>query len=332
LLLRVPAERSGHNPRLASVTGNDGGKREDVTVSDATGNGHGGLAERFQAHRPYLRAVAYRLLGNLADADDAVQESWVRLQRADTGGVADLQAWLTTVVGRVCLDLLRARRARREDYVGTWLPEPLVAPEESGDPADEVALADSVGLALLVVLEQLTPAERVAFVLHDVFAVPFEEVAAVVGRSPAAVRQLASRARRRVRLQAPTPDADLAVQRRAVDAFLAAARAGDFEGLLAVLDPEVVLRTDIGGTGQPPRPPLVGARPVAKAITSRGTRFAQFARPAIVNGQAGLVVTSPAGRPIGVIGFTVTGGRILAIDLVANPNKLQQVPPVTERK
>jgi RNA polymerase sigma factor (sigma-70 family) len=300
-----------------------------VTVNDDTGdrvNGDGGLVAQFQAHRPHLRAVAYRMLGSLADTDDAVQECWLRLQRADVAGVVDLRAWLTTVIGRICLDLLRARRSRREDYVGTWLPEPLVAPDDGGDPAQQQALAEGVGLALLVVLETLTPAERLAFVLHDVFAVPFDDVAEVVGRSPAATRQLASRARRRVRLQAPTPDADLAVQQRVVDAFLVAARAGDFQGLLSVLDPEVVLRTDIGGTGQPPRPPVVGARPAAEAILSRGARFAQLARPTIVNGSVGLVVTTPAGRPIGVIGFTVTAGRILAIDLVANPGKLRQVP------
>jgi RNA polymerase sigma factor (sigma-70 family) len=185
-----------------------------VTVNNDTGNGDGGLVAQFQAHRPHLRAVAYRMLGSLADADDAVQDCWVRLQRADTGAIVDLQAWLTTVIGRICLDLLRARRFRREDYVGTWLPEPLVAPDDGGDPAQQLALADSVGLALLVVLETLTPAERLAFVLHDVFAVPFDDVAAVLGRSPAAARKLASRARRRVRLQAPTPDADLAIQHR----------------------------------------------------------------------------------------------------------------------
>jgi RNA polymerase sigma factor (sigma-70 family) len=295
-----------------------------VTVSNEAGNGDGWLVAQFQAYRPHLRAVAYRMLGSLADADDAVQESWVRLQRADVAGVVDLRAWLTTVVGRICLDLLRARRSSREDYVGTWLPEPLVAPDDGGDPAQQLALADSVGLALLVVLETLTPAERLAFVLHDVFAVPFDDIAEVLGRSPAAARQLASRARRRVRLQAPTPDADLAIQRRTVEAFLAAARAGDFEQLLAVLDPDVVLRTDVGGTGAPPRPPVAGARSVAEAILSRGARFARLGRPAIVNGGAGLVVTSPRG-PIGVIGFTIVDGSILAIDLVANPDKLQRV-------
>jgi RNA polymerase sigma factor (sigma-70 family) len=177
----------------------------------ATVDGDGGLTDQFQAHRPHLRAVAYRMLGSLTDAEDAVQECWLRLQRAEVAGVADLRAWLTTVIGRICLDLLRARRSRREDYVGTWLPEPVVASAERGDLAEEATLADTVGLALLVVLERLTPAERLAFVLHDIFAVPFQDVAGIVGRSPAAARQLASRARRRVRLQAPEPDADLAV-------------------------------------------------------------------------------------------------------------------------
>jgi RNA polymerase sigma-70 factor (ECF subfamily) len=293
-------------------------------MRNATVNGDGGLADQFQAHRPHLRAVAYRMLGSLSDADDAVQECWLRLQRANPTDVANLRAWLTTVIGRICLDVLRARRARREDYVGTWLPEPVVAWEERGDPAKEAALADTVGLALLVVLETLTPAERLAFVLHDIFAVPFEDVAEIVGRSPAAARQLASRARRRVRLQAPEPDADLAVQRRVVDAFLAAARAGDFEALVAVLDPEAVLRTDVGGTRQPPRPPVVGARQVAAAIAARGRGFAWLARPAIVNGGAGLVVAGPRG-PVGVIAFTVSGGRIVAIDLVASPAKLRPI-------
>ena len=294
-------------------------------MDDATVNGDGWLADQFQAHRPHLHAVAYRMLGSLSDADDAVQECWLRLQRADTTSVANLRAWLTTVVGRICLDLLRARRTRREDPVGTWLPEPLVGPEDHGDPAAEAALADTIGLALLVVLETLTPAERLAFVLHDIFAVPFDDIAEIAGRSPAAARQLASRARRRVRLQSPEPDADLGVQRRVVDAFLAAARAGDFDALLAVLDPEVILRTDVGGTGQPPRRPVVGARQVATAIAARGPAFARLARPATVNGAAGLVVATPR-SPLGVIGFTVAGGRIVAIDLVANPDKLRRVP------
>jgi RNA polymerase sigma factor (sigma-70 family) len=325
-----PPDCGGHTARSAFVTINDGGKREDVTMPDATVDGDGWLADQFQAHRPHLRAVAYRMLGSLTDADDAVQECWLRLQRAEVAGVADLRAWLTTVIGRICLDLLRARRLRREDYVGTWLPEPVVTPAERGDLAEEAALADTVGLALLVVLERLTPAERLAFVLHDIFAVPFQDVAGIVGRSPAAARQLASRARRRVRLRAPEPDADLAVQWRVVDAFLAAARAGDFERLLAVLDPEVVLRTDVGGTSQPPRPPVVGSRQVAAAITARGPGFARLARPAIVNGGAGLVVATARG-PLGVIAFTVIGGRIVAIDLVASPPKLRRVPYEPER-
>jgi RNA polymerase sigma factor (sigma-70 family) len=294
-------------------------------MPNATGNGEGRLADQFQAHRPHVRAVAYRMLGSLTDADDAVQECWLRLQRADTTGVANLRAWLTTVIGRICLDILRARRARREDYVGTWLPEPVVVWEEHGDPAREAALADTVGLALLVVLETLPPAERLAFVLHDIFAVPFEDIAEIVGRSPAAARQLASRARRRVRLQAPEPDADLAVQRRVVEAFLAAARAGDLEALVAVLDPEAVLRTDVGGTRQPPRPPVVGARQVAAEVAARGRGFARLARPVIVNGGAGLVVAGPRG-PVGVIAFTVSGGRDRGHRPGGQPGQASSIP------
>jgi RNA polymerase sigma factor (sigma-70 family) len=280
------------------------------------------LAEQFEAHRPRLNAVAYRMLGSVSEAEDAVQESWLRLSRSEPDRVANLGGWLTTVVGRVCLDMLRARRARREDYVGSWLPEPIVSDGNSDDPEQEALLADSVGLALLVVLDTLTPAERLAFVLHDMFAVPFEDVGEALGRTPAAARQLASRARRRLRGATPSPDVDLTRQREVVDAFLAAARSGDFEGLVAVLDPDVVFRADTGGVPPRARPPVMGADEVARRILARGAPFAPLARPAVVNGGAGLVVAS-ARRAIAVIGFTVARGRIAAIDLVADPAKLR---------
>jgi RNA polymerase sigma-70 factor (ECF subfamily) len=279
------------------------------------------LAEEFERARPHLRAVAYRMLGSLSEAEDAVQESWLRLSRTDTDAVINLRGWLTTVVGRVSLDMLRARRARREDHPGTWLPEPIVSVDSESDPEHEALLADSVGLALLVVLETLTPPERLAFVLHDMFGVPFDEIADILGRSPAAARQLASRARRRVRGAEPGPDADLAAQRHVVDAFLAAARSGDFEALVAVLDPEVVFRVDTGRVAARARPPVSGAEAVAQTILSRAPRFAALARPAVVNGAAGFVV-GPGGRPFAVIGFSVVRGRIREIDLVLDPEKL----------
>ena len=278
--------------------------------------------ERFEEHRPHLQAVAYRMLGSVTEAEDALQEAWVRLSRADTDAVDNLAGWLTTVVGRVCLDMLRARRSRREDYVGTWLPEPIVFEGEGGDPAGEALLADSVGLALFVVLETLTPAERLAFVLHDMFGVSFEEIAPIVGRSTAATRQLASRARRRVQGAAPTSDVDLRRQREVVDAFLAASRAGDFEALLEVLDPEVVFRADAGVESLLARPPISGAAEVARQVLARGMRFAPFARHAIVNGAAGVVVGQP-GHPVAVVGFTVARSRIVAIDLITDPGKLR---------
>jgi len=279
-------------------------------------------AVQFERHRTHLRAVAYRMLGSTSEAEDAVQEAFLRLDRAGDAGVDDLRAWLTTVVARVCLDMLRARRARREDYVGSWLPEPVVSVEDESDPEHEALLADSVGLAMLVVLDTLTPAERIAFVLHDMFDVPFDDIAGLVDRSPAATRQLASRARRRVHGAAPSPDPDVAAQREVVDAFLAASRAGDFEALLAVLDPDVVFRIDAGGVAPRARPPLVGAEPVARQILARGTPLAPLARPALVNGAAGAVV-GRGDRPFAVVGFTVANGRIVEIDLVADPDKLQ---------
>src|SRR5438093_2397604 len=227
------------------------------------------LAEEFERHREHLNRVAYRMLGSTSDAEDAVQEAWLRLSRADADAVANLGGWLTTVVARVCLDLLRARRARREQAADPWLPEPIVSVEEG--PEEQALLADSVGVALLVVLETLTPAERLAFVLHDMFAVPFDEIAPILERTPEAVRQLASRARRRVRGAAPAADPDLARQRRLVDAFLAASRAGDFEALVAVLDPEVVFRIDVGPDSPLARPPIEGAEAVARQILARGT-------------------------------------------------------------
>jgi RNA polymerase sigma-70 factor (ECF subfamily) len=278
------------------------------------------LAEEFERQRPRMRAVAYRMLGSASEADDAIQEAWLRLSRSDSGTVDNLAAWLTTVVGRICLDMLRARNARREDYAGSWLPEPIV---EQGGPQDEALLADAVGMALLVVLDALEPAERLAFVLHDMFGVPFSDIAEIVGRSPDAARQLASRARRRVRGRVPEADPDLELQRKVVDAFLAASREGDFAGLVAVLDPDVVFRIDTGGTPAA-RDPVSGAETVARQILARGTPLAPLARPAIVNGGAGAVV-AVRGRPFAVVAFTIAGGRILAIDLVIDPAKLGSV-------
>ena len=279
-------------------------------------------AREFEEHRSHLEAVAYRMLGSLSEAEDAVQESWFRLNRSETSEVENMRGWLTTVVARVCLDLLRARSARREDLVGSELPEPIVTLPANG-PEDETLLADSVGLALLVVLDTLTPAERLAFVLHDMFGMPFEEIAPIVERSPAATRQLASRARRRVRGATPVADPDLRRQREVVDAFLAAARNGDFEALVEVLDPDVVFRADrgrmvIGGA----RPVSTGAAAVAEQVLARAPRFARFAQPAVVNGSAGLIVV-PRDRPIAVIGFAIAHGRIIEIDLVADPDKLR---------
>jgi RNA polymerase sigma-70 factor (ECF subfamily) len=282
------------------------------------------LAEQFEEHRAHLRRVAYRMLGTIDDSDDAVQEAWLRLSRTDSAAIENLGGWLTTVVGRVSLDMLRARRSRREDYVGSWLPEPVVTVGDQSDPEQEALLADSVGLALLVVLETLTPAERLAFVLHDMFGLPFEEIAPIVERTPAATRQLASRGRRRIRGAQPETDADLAEQREVVDAFLAAARDGDFEGLIAVLDPDVVFRIDFGPDSRQARPDVEGAEAVARQILARGTPFAPLARPAIVNGAAGAVV-GVRGRPFAVAGFAVSNGRITEIDIVADPDKLPRL-------
>jgi RNA polymerase sigma factor (sigma-70 family) len=284
------------------------------------------LAEEFERHRGHLRAVGYRMLGSVSEADDAVQEAWLRLDRSDPDATDDLRGWLTVVVGRICLDVLRKRKSRNEQFAGSWLPEPIVRMASDAEPERDAVMADSVGLALLVVLESLTPAERLSFVLHDVFGIPFEEIAPVVERSPAAARQLASRARRRIRAEAPEPDADLAVQRRSVDAFLVAARDGDFEGLLRVLDPDVVVRIDGGPNAPRPfaRSPLVGAEAVARAAENfRGG--ADRTEPVIVNGAAGLLVRFPA-RSI-VAAFTVASGRIVEIDIIADPDKLRTLDP-----
>jgi RNA polymerase sigma-70 factor (ECF subfamily) len=284
------------------------------------------LADRFQEHRGRLRAVAYRMLGSLSEADDAVQEVWLKLGRTDVGEIRNLAGWLTTVVGRVCLDLLRTRAARREEPLDTYVPDPLVSPLERIDPEQEVLLADSVGLALLVVLETLEPAERLAFVLHDMFAVPFDDIAPVVGRSSAATRQLASRARRRVRsAAAPEPELDPARQKLVLDAFLAASRAGDFEALVSVLHPDVVLRVDSGVLvgGAAASKVVHGATGVAQqALMFR--QFAEFSRLALVNGAVG-VVTAPEGRPLSVMGVTITDGRVVEMYILADPARLSDL-------
>jgi RNA polymerase sigma factor (sigma-70 family) len=284
---------------------------------------HEWLAERFEEHRPHLQAVAYRMLGSLSEADDAIQETWLRLSRSDAGDIENLGGWLTTVVGRVCLNMLRSRRTRREEPFAVRVPDPIVSRADATDVEHDALLADSVGLALLVVLETLNPAERLAFVLHDMFAVPFEEIAPIVGRSPAAARQLASRARRRVQGAAPVPDTDLTRQRQVVDAFFAAARDGDFDALVAVLDPDVVVRSD-GGVLRPDASTVVrGAEAVAREAL-RFTRLAQFVRPALVNGAAGAVAT-PRGDPFVVMAFTVRNGKIVEIDALRDPERLREL-------
>jgi len=277
------------------------------------------VTELFEEHRPRLRAVAYRMLGSVAEADDAVQEAWLRLSRVDAGGIDSLGAWLTTVVARICLNSLRSRETRREDPLDVALPDPLVSDVSGPDPEQEALLADSVGLALLVVLNTLAPAERLAFVLHDMFAVPFEEIGPMVSRTPAATRQLASRARRRVRATAPSPDPDVARQRAVVDAFFAAARDGDFDALVAVLHPDVVLRAD-GGASKLPSFELRGPDAVV-ANTRTGSRWASLVRPALVNGAAGVIVVSGE-RLMSIMGFTVVDDRIAAIDVLWDPERL----------
>src|ERR687894_2263808 len=281
------------------------------------------LAQQFEEHRTRLRAVAYRMLGSLTEADDAVQETWLRLSRTDSDEVENLGGWLTTVVARVSLNMLRSRRSLRETSLDVRVPEPIVDRADGTHPEHEALLADSVGLALLVVLETLNPAERLAFVLHDMFAVPFDEIAPIVDRSPEAARQLASRARRHVQGETAVPDADLDTQREVVDAFLAAAREGDFEALLEVLDPDVVLRTARGAGA------VTGSRVIRGAanVARRASAFARLdieARPALVNGAAG-AVNFLDGRPYAVAGFTIRDRKIVEMDFVADPERLSQL-------
>ncbi|MET8448114.1 RNA polymerase sigma factor SigJ [Streptomyces sp. NPDC005209] len=284
------------------------------------------LADRFEEHRGHLRAVAYRMLGSLAEADDAVQEAWLKLSRTDADEIQNLGGWLTTAVGRVCLDILRSRTARREEPMDdTFVPDPVVRPLSRIDPEQEVLEADSVGLALLVVLETLEPAERLAFVLHDMFAVPFDDIAPIVERTSAATRQLASRARRRVQGATPSADRDLGRQREVVDAFLAASRGGDFEALVALLHPDVVLRADAGALvrGAAASKLVHGA----KAVAEQAAMFAQFAgsaRLVLVNGSIGLV-TAPDDRPLSVTAVTVADGRITGMYILADPERLARL-------
>ena len=278
------------------------------------------LAQRFEQHRPHLRGVAYRMLGSLSEADDAVQESWIRLSRTDTSDVENMRAWLTTVVGRVCLDMLRTRTSRREAPLDVHVPDPVIT--RADDPESNAMLADSVGLALLVVLQTLSPPERLSFVLHDMFGVPFDEIAPIVDRSPEAARQLASRARRRVQGESPVPDADVGAQREVVEAFIAAAREGDFERLLEVLDPEVVLRVDFGAAAG-------GLRELrgAEAVIGQATSYAQMGlayRPALVNGVAG-ALSLRDGEPFSIGSIIVRGGRIVEIDILADPERLSRL-------
>ena len=284
------------------------------------------LAERFEEHRPHLRAVAYRMLGSLGEAEDAVQDAWLRLSRSDAAEIENLGGWLTMVVARLCLNQLRARRARGEEQFEAHVPDPVVSSTDGIDPEQEALLGDSVGLALLVVLDTLTPAERLAFVLHDVFDVPFGEIAPVIGRSPEAARQLASRARRRVR-GARLPEADLDRQRAVVGAFLAAAREGNFDALIAVLDPDVVLRADAGAEMRAGGAVLRGARAVAEAAIAFGRRLEGTVQVALVNGAAGIVARAPDGQPLSILGFSVAEGRIVEIDILADLARLQRLGP-----
>jgi RNA polymerase sigma factor (sigma-70 family) len=280
---------------------------------------HDWLAERFEKHRTRLRAVAYRMLGSLSEADDAVQEAWLRLSRSDADEIENLGGWLTTVVSRVSLNMLRSRKARSEEPLTGQLPDPLIDRADGIGPEHEALLADSVGLALLVVLETLSPPERLAFVLHDIFAVPFDEIGPIVDRSPEAARQLASRARRRVRAERTEPDADLETQREVIDAFLAAAREGDFDRLVAVLDPDVVVRQDFG--------PVGGRREIrgAEAVASQALLFGQLdIRPALINGVAG-GVSFRDGQPFSVGAFTVRNGQIVELDFLADPERIREL-------
>jgi RNA polymerase sigma factor (sigma-70 family) len=294
----------------------DSGQRGDVTMDQQEW-----LAQRFEEHRPHLRAVAYRMLGSVSEADDAVQDAWIRLSRSDTSEVQNLGAWLTTVVARVALNMLRSRKARREQPLDVHVPDPIVDSADGTNPEHEALLADSVGLALLVVLETLTPPERLAFVLHDMFAVPFDEIGTILDRSPDAARQLASRGRRRVRGSAPVPDADLSAQWEVVDAFLAAARNGDFDGLVAVLDPDVVLRADGGLEGISNY--VVGAQTVASQALM-WSRVDLTIRRALINGAAGMVSLRD-GQPFSVAAVTVRGGKIVEVDILSDPERVRRL-------
>jgi RNA polymerase sigma-70 factor (ECF subfamily) len=281
------------------------------------------LARRFEQNRGRLWAVAFRMLGASGEADEAVQEAWLRLARSDPDGIENLTSWLTTVVARICLDMLRARKARREEPLGPHVPDPIVSPLEGSDPEHEALVADSVGLAMLGVLETLSPEERVAFVLHDMFAVPFEQVGDLIDRSPVAARKAASRARKRVEAEPTAPDVDLERQREVVDAFFEAAREGDFDALVAVLHPEIVLRSD-GGAARPSANHLIRG---AAEVASRALTFSHlgpFARPVLVNGVPGVLV-APQGKPFSVMAFTVAGGKVAAIDVLADPDRLERL-------
>lgn len=285
----------------------------------------GFLAGQFERHRSHLKAVAYRMLGSLAEADDAVQEGWLRLSRTETGEIDNLGGWLTTVVGRVCLDMLRARTARREDPLEQRLPDPVISREDGGDPEQQALVADSVGLALLVVLESLSPAERLAFVLHDMFAVPFERIAAIVDRSPTAAKKLASRARRRVQGTVPPPEPDLKRQRQVVDAFLAAARGGDFDALLLILDPDVLMRVDAGAVAEGGMWTFEGAA----AVAGQAANFHRFSttyvvEPVLVNGVIGLVGMDN-GQPRSVLSFTFANGTITGLDILSDPDRVARL-------
>ncbi len=282
------------------------------------------LADRFEEHRTHLRAVASRMLGSLTEADDAVQEAWLRLSRSGAREVENLGGWLTTIVARVCLNILRARNVRREESFGVRLPDPIISPDGELQPEEEALLADSVGLALLVVLDTLAPAERLAFVLHDVFELPFEEIAPMVGRSPVAARQLASRARRRVKgANVPVPDPDLARQREVVDAFFSAARGGDFDTLVTLLDPDVVLRGDFGARHPAASTVIRGAAAVARQALLFKNPTAHL-RPVLLNGAAGVIVTV-GGRAFAVMSFTVAAGKIVEIDAIADPERIHRI-------
>jgi RNA polymerase sigma-70 factor, ECF subfamily len=289
-----------------------------VTVDE-----HEWLAKRFEESRAHLRAVAYRMLGSLNEADDAVQEAWLRLSRSDISGVENLGGWLTTVVARLCLDLLRSRASRREESLGAHVPEPIANSGDGTDPEQEALLADSVGLAVIVVLDRLNPAERVAFVLHDMFAVPFDEIARIMGRSPTAARQLASRARRRVHGAAMARDADVTGQRDVIDAFRAAIRGDDFDALVALLDPDVVIRADHAAVPPGASREVRGARNCARRALSY-SEGVRFAAPVLINGAAGIVV-APHGRLSGVLTFTVTRGKIIQIDVIDDPARLREL-------